>query len=216
MAGLIFLENLVIMKAALIGLSAALIAGVAQAEGAGSLKPGLWEVRTLKMTIDGADILPQMKAAQEQMRRSMASMPPEQRKQMEATMGAQDGDPTVQRVCVSPEMAKNEQAVLPQRPANSDCAAPKLNRSGDRMTFELSCKHGAGATVMKGESVTAGERVTSKVESVSTEPGGAKHTMQTEMQMQFIGSDCGGLKPADQIAREMRAGAAGRPAARRK
>jgi hypothetical protein len=32
-----------------------------------------------------------------------------------------------------------------------------------------------------------------------------KHTMQTESQMIYLGPDCQGLKPADQIAREMQA-----------
>jgi hypothetical protein len=182
-----------------------LLAGAAQADGAGSLKPGLWEVRTLKMTMNGQDMLPQMKAAQEMARKSMAQMPPEQRKKMEAALGAQGGDPGVQRMCVSPEMAKNDSAQM-QRPQGADCAPPKISRDGNRTAFEMSCKQGSGTTLTKGESVTAGDQVNTKAETVTT-MAGAKHAMQMETQMKFISGDCGGIKPMDQIAREMQAGA---------
>jgi hypothetical protein len=132
------------VNAVLIGLSAAFVAGMAQAEGAGSLKPGLWEVHILKMTLDDMDMLPSMNVVQEQMRRSMASLPSEQRKLVEAIVGEQDGDPTVQRICISAEMAKNGQAVVPLRPPHADCGEPKLTRSGNHMTFNLSCKQGSG------------------------------------------------------------------------
>ncbi|MDR1969616.1 MAG: DUF3617 domain-containing protein [Burkholderiaceae bacterium] len=204
------------MKAALIGLSAVLIAGVVQAESAGSLKPGLWETRMLKMTLDGIDMLPQMTVVQQQVRQFVAGMPPEQRKQIEATLGAQGGDPAVQRVCISAEMVNNGHAVVPPIPPRADCGEPRFNRSGDHMTFELSCKQGGNTIDSKGEAVIAGDRVASKVESVTTQPGGARHTMLAETQMQFINSDCGGLKPIDQIAKEVQAGIAGRSAAPQK
>ncbi|MCL1960520.1 MAG: DUF3617 domain-containing protein [Desulfovibrionaceae bacterium] len=203
------------MKTALIALCAALAAGAVHAEGAGDQKPGLWETRLLKMTVDGQDVLPQMQAARRQMRQSMANMPPEQRKQMEAAMGPQSDDPSVDRICVSAEMAKNQKAAMPQRPRGADCAEPKVNRSGDRTTFEVTCKQGASTIVSKGESVVNGDQITTKAETVTTEAG-AKHVMAIESQMKFIGSDCGGVKPLDQIARDMQAGAAARPAAPRK
>jgi hypothetical protein len=188
------------MKTALITLGAVLLTGAVHAQGASDPKPGLWESRTLKMTVDGNDMLPQIKAAREQMRKSMANMPPEQRKQMEAAMGAQGGDPTVQRVCISAEMIKNEWAAAP-RPEGANCDKPTINRSGNRSSFEMTCKQGGGTITSKGETVVAGDQITTKVESVTTE-GKGKHVMVMENQMKFIGSDCGGVKPFDQTAKK--------------
>ncbi|MFT4196168.1 DUF3617 domain-containing protein [Ottowia sp.] len=204
------------MKAVLIGLCAASAVGAAQAQGPGGLKAGLWESRTLKMAMDGKDMLPQMKAAREQMQKSLAGMPPEQRKKMEAMMGAQGADPTVQRLCVSAEMARKDQALVP-RPARADCAEPRLNRSGNRTAFEFSCRQGGGTVTGKGETLAEGDQISTKVETVSTDAGGARHAMVAETQMKFVGADCGGLKPLDQMVREMQqAGAAGRQGAPRK
>ncbi|MFT3780207.1 MAG: DUF3617 domain-containing protein [Ottowia sp.] len=204
------------MKAVLIGLWAALAVGAAQAQGPGGLKAGLWESRTLKMAMDGKDMLPQMKAAREQMQKSLAGMPPEQRKKMEAVMAAQGADPTVRRICVSAEMARKEHAFVP-RPARADCAEPRLNRSGNRTAFEFSCKQGGGTITGKGETLAAGDEISTKVETASTDAGGAKHVMAAETQMKFISADCGGLKPLDQLVKEMQqAGAAGRQGAPKK
>jgi hypothetical protein len=199
------------MKSALIGLCAALIAGATLAEGpAGMMKPGLWESRPLKMMVDGRDMLPQMKAAQTRMRKSIGNLPPEQRKQMEATINAQQGDPSVQRLCISPEMASSGQAMLP-RPEHAGCAEPKLSHGGNRTAFDVSCKQNGGTTTGHGESVIVGDQITSKFESVTTEAGGTRHTMQIETQMTFLGSDCGGLEPLDQIAHSMQAGVTAPP-----
>ncbi|MDR0477695.1 MAG: DUF3617 domain-containing protein [Desulfobulbaceae bacterium] len=174
------------MKIALIFLCLVLIAGATHAaQGADAPKPGLWERRTLKMTMNGQDMLPQIKAAQEQMRKSMVNMPPEQRKKMEAAMG--------DFICVSAEMAKNEWTTVP-RPEGANCDEPKLNRSGDRTSFEMACKQGGGTVTSKGETAVTGDQITIKVESVTTEAN-AKHVMVVEEQMKFISSDCGGIKP---------------------
>ena len=195
------------MKTPLIALCAALAACAVHAQGANQMKPGLWETRMVKMTADGQDMLPMMKAAQEQMRKAMASMPPEQRKQMEASLDAK-GDPTVERMCVSAEMAKSDQAMLPKQSEMPGCDQPKIDHSGNSTTFEVSCKVNGGATVTKGESVASGDQITTKAEVVTT-MGGAKHTMVSEAQMKFLGSDCGGLKPLDQLVKEARQAGAG-------
>jgi len=174
--------------------------GAAQAQVA--MKPGLWETRMIRMTVDGKDMLSQMSAAQEQMRQSLAKMPPEQRKKMEAMMSGQGGDMMTQRICISPEMAARDGATAPPR---AECNPPKITRSGNRSSFEMTCKQGGGQVVSKGETQLNGDQMSSKMEAVTTEPGGARRITQTETQMKFVSSDCGKIKPVDQLVGELKA-----------
>lgn len=173
-----------------------------------AMKAGLWESRTSKMLVDGKDMVPQMKAAAEQMRQQLAKMPADQRKLIEAQMAARGGnDPSVQRMCVSAEMAKRDQPMVP-RPPHAECADPKLTRSGNRTEFELSCKQPDGTMTGKGETVVSGDTITSKVETVTVHKTGTKRTLVAESSMRYLGSDCGDIKPLDQLLKQVPAGAA--------
>ena len=190
------------MKApSLIVLAAALAAGTAQAQGPGGMKAGLWETRTTRMLMDGKDMLPQVAAAQAQMRQSIDKLPPEQRRRAQAALAQQGDDPTVQRMCISPEMAARDQTMVP-RPPKADCEPPRLNRSGNRTTFEFACKQGGGKTTGKGETVVTGDLVTTKVETTGTDAAGARHTMVAETQMKYLGRDCGQVKPIEQLVKD--------------
>jgi len=167
------------VKAILFGLCAVLTAGVAGAQAPMEMKPGLWEMRILKMEQDGKDMLVMM-------RQAMASVPPEQRKKM----GMSADDPTVTRMCYSAEMVKGDGWLNAQNAMKQECSPPKVSRSGNRGTFELTCKD----MTSKGEYVTASDQITMKTEMV-TSAGGARHKMVQEMQMKFLGSDCGDIKP---------------------
>ncbi|MET4576116.1 DUF3617 domain-containing protein [Ottowia thiooxydans] len=173
---------------------------VAQAQ---SVKPGLWDSTVLRLTVDGKDMLAQMNAAQEQMRKSLAQLPPDQRKRMEAMMSAQSGGGATSRICISPEMAAKDGSMF-QRPANSECETPKFSKNGNRTNFEMSCKQGGTQTVAKGETLIAGDQMTTKVDAVVTEAGGVKRTSVTETQMKFVSSDCGSVKPVDQLMKDIR------------
>jgi len=182
------------IEASALGLCAALAAGAVQAQAPAGMKPGLWEMRIVKMEQDGQDMLAMM-------RQAMASIPPEQRKRMGGS-----GDGTVSRVCYSAEMLKGNAWLAVPSAQKADCSPPKVSSSGSSATFEVTCK----GSESKGEYVAAGDQFTMKVQTVMT--AGGRHTMAQEMQMKFLGGDCGDVKPLDQIAREMQAGAAGRPA----
>src|SRR3712207_6067311 len=101
-----------------------------------TLKPGLWEVQQ-KMQGSG-----EMNQAMEEMRKNMAKMPPEQRKQMEAMMapqgvqmepGAAGG--MAMRMCMSKEMAERNEI-----PGNQgDCKTPSHQRSGNTMRMAFTC-----------------------------------------------------------------------------
>lgn len=166
------------------------------------MKAGLWEVRTLKQVMDGQDMTAQMAAMQAEMQKAMANMPPAQRKQMEQMVGKQAmPSANVHRLCVSAEMAAQDKPVMPQ---DAKCEPTKMSRSGNKTSFEINCNNAGHVMVGKGESVTSGDTISTKMDMTMTDPSG-KHTMQTESQAKFLGTDCQGLKPADQMVREMQA-----------
>lgn len=174
------------------------------------LKAGLWESRTTRMTADGQDMLAQITAAAEQMKKQMASLPPEQRKKAEAMLPPHGSDPLSQRICISPEMAQRDQPMVP-RPHNADCQPPKLDRSGHRTTFEIACKQGGASMTGKGEIVVAGDLITTQIETTGKDAAGKAHTMQAETQMKFLGSNCGKVKPLDQSMKDLQGKAAAAP-----
>ena len=180
------------------------LAGPALAQGSG-LKPGLWEVKQLKQVMDGKDMGAQMAAAQAQMQQAYANMPPAQRKQMEAMMAKQGVAPPAaagaggQRICISPEMAARDK---PMVDPEGRCEPTKFSRSGNRVSFEVNCSFEGQQMSGKGESTTSPDSVSTKMDMVMTGRDG-RHTMQSETQMRWLGADCGGVKPADQLMREM-------------
>lgn len=190
-------------RAVLVSMSILLASsGAAQAQNA--IKPGLWETRIIQMTVDGQDMAAQMKAAQEQMRQAMASMPAEQRKKMESMFSSQGAGSMTQQICISPEMASRDSAVVP-RQQRAECGEPKITKSGNRTSFEVTCKHADGSqTVSKGETQFAGDQMNTKVESVMTEKGGARRTSKTETQMKFVSSNCGSVKPVEQLMDDLK------------
>jgi hypothetical protein len=149
--------------------------------------------------MDGRDMMAQMAGAQAEMQKMMANMPAAQKKQMEAMMGKQAAPAAnVHRICVSPEMAARDKPMTP----DDRCEPAKVSRSGNRTTFEFNCTTDGRTMAGKGESVVSGDTIGSRMDMVTTDARG-KHTMQTESQMKFLGADCQGIKPADQIAREL-------------
>jgi hypothetical protein len=177
------------------------LSGTAYAQGSG-FKPGLWEVKQIKQVVDGRDMAAQMASAQAQMQQSMAKMSPEQRKQMEAMMGGR-GMPAPgaaaggTRICISPAMAARDK---PMVDPEGRCEPAKVSRSGNKTTFEFNCSSDGRTMAGKGESTFGGDMVTSRMDMTTTDAGG-RHTMQSESQMKYLGPDCQGIKPMDQLAK---------------
>ena len=166
---------------------------------ASSLKQGLWEVKPVSQIRDGQDMTAQMAAAQEKMQQSLAGMPPEQRKQMQAMMGqhgASAGGAT--RICVSAAMAAREK---PMVDPEGRCEPAKVTRSGSKSSFEFNCTSGGRTMVGKGESTASGDTVTTRMDMTTTDAGG-RHTMQSEVQMKYLGADCQGIKPVDLLLKD--------------
>ena len=171
-----------------------------------SLKAGLWEIKPIRQVVDGRDMSAQMASAQAKMQQEMANMTPDQRKQMEAmtkSLGAgvpsQGGLAGGTRICVSPAMAAKN---APMVDREGRCPPAKVTRSGNKTSFEFNCTNGH-TRVGRGESTASGDTVSTRVDMTTTDARG-HHTMQSESQMTYLGSDCQGIKPVDQLVKDAR------------
>ena len=162
-----------------------------------AVRPGLWEVKLVRQYMDGRDVTVLVPAALAGMTAFMDSMTPQQRKQMEATFGKPPAD-TTQRICISPEMAAGNKPLLPP---DVKCEPSLFERAGNRINFEFNCADQNRSSVGKGESTLATESVFTRIDLVTTDANG-RHTWRNETQATYVGTDCGKLKPADQVVRE--------------
>lgn len=173
------------------------VVGAANAATETQVKPGLWEIKLVKQWVDGRDVTPLVPAAMATMQQMMANMTPQQRRQMEATLGKPPTN-TTQRICVSPEMAAGDK---PMMPADVKCEPTSFSRTGNRVVFEFSCADQGRTTTGNGQSVLSSESVSTRIDMVTSDANG-RHTLQTESLSRFVSADCGKLKPADQVLQE--------------
>lgn len=175
------------MKKTVLALALPLLAAPALA---GDMKAGLWEVKTTRQIVDGQD----MRAQMQQMQQQMASLPPDQRRQMEAMMNKQGvgmGPGGATRMCISEEMAKRDTPVVDPE---GRCQPTKISRSGNTTRYEIDCMMDGRRTTGKGESTVSGNSIASRMDMTTMDASG-RHTMQTESQMTWLGPDCKGLAP---------------------
>ncbi len=171
------------------------LSSIAFAENSG-LKPGLWEVKPISQVVDGRDMTAQMAENRARMQQAIANMPPEQRQSMMSQMPAQSADGSL-RICVSPGMAARDQPMIDH---TGRCAPAKVTRNGNKSSFEFNCTTDGRTTVGKGERVVSGDAVSTNVDMTMTDARGS-HTVHTESQMKYLGSDCKGIKPLDQTVK---------------
>ena len=178
------------------GIAAILVIGLcATPAAAQTMKPGLWEV-TNKM---GGEQGAQMAAAQAEMQKQLASMPPEQRKMMQDMMAKQGvgmtpgaGAGMAVRICITKEMAARNEAPSSNQ---GDCKQEHMQRSGNTTKFKFTCANppssGEGqVTLHNPESYSMKMNVTSQ--PTKNNKGG---NMTMDAQGKFISSDCGSVKP---------------------
>ncbi len=154
-----------------------------------SMKPGLWEHSFTLKSQSG-----QMEKGMAEMQKQLASMPPEQRKQMEQMM-AQSGvgmgaRANTVKVCISPE-----QAARLDLPQNDDhCKQEITQRSASTMKFKFSC---AGQPPASGEGeVTFHSPAHYSSKSVmNTTVEGKPERMTMDQTGKWLSADCGALKP---------------------
>jgi hypothetical protein len=155
-------------------------------------------MKQISMVIDGRDMNAQIAAAQAQMQQQLEKMNPEERAQFQAMMGqASHGmtTPGSQRICISPAMATKNNPMV-----ENGCEPVKIDRSGNKASFEINCTKKGRTIVGKGESIYSTDLVTTRSDVTTTDARG-RSNMQMEMQMKYLGADCQGIKPADQLAK---------------
>lgn len=161
-----------------------LAALAAQAEGV-AMKPGLWE-RTVTMQMPGAPAMPDLP--------ELDQLPPEQRAQIEQSLGAMSGKPVTTRECVTPEMLKRWED-FSKGESESSCTHEVREQTPQRVSMSLSCDRGQTTGTMDFAAPTP-ERMTGNV-TMRSRRNGAEHTMKMQLASRWLGADCGAVKPRE-------------------
>ena len=172
-------------------LLAALIVGVcALSVQAQVSKPGLWEVTS---KLGGSA---EMDKAMAQMQQQMASMPPDQRKQMEAMLAKQgmslSAAPAgmLAKMCMTKEMAEKSQMPVQTQ---GDCTSTTSDKTSTGMKFKFTCasppSSGEGQYTFMGDSA-----YTMKMK-INTQQQGKQVTTTLDSSGKWLGADCGTIKP---------------------
>lgn len=175
--------------------------------------PGLWENKVV-WGGDGADGIPaiqpdQVKFAMEEMKRQLASMPPEQRKQMEAMM-AQSGmkvtdngvsfnnnqveiSPTGTNAKLCVTQAQIDRGELPDDVKGCESVLKQINATQFKSTHVCSGEYsGTGESEVTFHS----PKHYTGAGKMNQVMNGEKRTMAFTMEGKWLGSDCGEVKPA--------------------
>jgi hypothetical protein len=178
-------------------LSAAVLLSLpAFAENPLGMQAGLYELKTVKLVQDGVDHSAQMSDTMAKMQAQMASMPPDQRAKMEAMMqqhgvNLNAGSGTVQ-MCLSGEQLKKNFVPGQQ---NGKCD-PAYTQTGSTFAFSYHCQLNGGTSTGKGTATRSGDTISFAVDDTTTGAAGT-HSNHSELQMHYLGADCGSIKPAD-------------------
>lgn len=155
-----------------------------------SMKPGLWEYQSTVKSQSG-----EMEAGMKEMQRELASMPPEQRREMEKMMsqsglqfGGTRGDAQVMRICITPEQA----ADLDLK-GDDDCKQEIVQRSGQTLKIRFSCggdlpSKGEGTFSFRGDTSFSGQFW------FEAQDDEKKDRIEMTQQGKWISASCEGLK----------------------
>ncbi len=181
------ISRLIVSTAAL-----ALLAGMAGGASAQQkMRPGLWEHSVNMKSQSG-----QMEAAMAEMQKSLASMPPEQRKQMEQMM-AQQGvgmGPKGQtvKVCIT-----KEQADLDNVPQQEGCTQKVQRVDASTMKVAFACKGGQGQPPSSGEGTITMQGPTAYTGQFKfkTQNQGKPEQIDMAQSGKWLSDNCGAIKP---------------------
>jgi len=166
-----------------------IVSSAAYADG-GAMRAGLWETKVVHQLVDGRDVSERMRAA-------MANMTPEQRQMMSAHMKNMPGQGGAIRLCISPAMAAKHYM---HTDPDGRCPPTSVSTSGNKTTFSFSCAKDGRTISGNGVSTVIGDTATTHFESTSTDAKGT-HSMVVDSEMTYLGADCQGVTPVDQLAK---------------
>lgn len=165
--------------ALVLGLSAPL----AQAQ---MLQPGLWEMTTSNMQVDGKP-LPDMQVMMAQLQ----MLPPEQRAMMEQMLAKQGitvaGNGI--RSCLTPEQVKTDD--IPLQDPQSGCTQKITERNGKVWKFQFSCPKAQGA----GQAQFLSDREFLTTVSGTFNASGVQQKGSMNTRAVWLGNDCGTVRP---------------------
>ena len=172
-------------------LLAALVLG-ASALGAQSQvsKAGLWEVTS---KLGG---IAEMDNAMTQMQQQMASMPPEQRKQVQAMMAKQgvsmSSTPGAMssKMCLTKDMVERSQMPVQTQ---GDCTSTTSNKTSTGMTFKFTCASPPSSG--EGQYTFMGDSAYSMKMKMNSPQQGKPVIMTMDSSGKWLGADCGSTKP---------------------
>ena len=162
----------------------------AQSVHAQGMKPGLWEM-TSKM---GGSA--EMDSAMKEMHQQLASMPPEQRKQMEAMLAKQGmsmsatSSGILSNICMTKDMVERSQMPIQTQ---GDCTSTTSNKTSSGMNFKFTCasppSSGEGQYTFKGDSAYT------MAMKINTSQQGKPVVTTMNSSGKWLGTDCGSIKP---------------------
>lgn len=159
---------------------------------------GLWETRT-KMTVNGRDMLADMRAAQEAM---MKSLPPAERAQMAEAMKAQGAGALAEadQMCIDAKsLADWSDPKARMREMEQDmpgCKFEQTSMSGSTLQFKGRCADPQGFTGdIAGTMTMKGSRAWTSVYSGKGQSQGRPMDMRVESSSRWLAASCGAIKP---------------------
>jgi hypothetical protein len=161
--------------------------GIARAQTAPPIKPGLWQVQSQR-EVDG------QRSQMPDMSEHLKNMPPETRRQMEAMMKQRGvdmsgGNMNDMKICLSKDSVDPSQW---QRNQGS-CTTDYVTRSSSTWKWHTSCREPAAET--DGEAYfTSSDAYTVKTATTMTIQGQTRTTRMT-LNSKWLGPDCGDVKP---------------------
>ena len=153
-------------------------------------KAGLWEVTS---KLGGSA---EMDKAMAQMQQQMASMPPEQRKQMEAMLAKQGMSMTstpggVQsKMCITKDMVERSQMPVQSQ---GDCTSTTSNKTSTGMAFKFTCANPPSSG--EGQYTFVGDSAYSMKMKINTPQQGKPVVTTMDSSGKWLGGDCGTIKP---------------------
>lgn len=156
------------------------------------LRPGLWEMQSTMKSQSG-----QMEQAMAEMQKSLASMPPEQRKQMEQMMAQQGvgmtaGGRQSMRMCMTPEQVNRDE--IPQQ---EGCTQKVQRVDASTMKVAFACKGGQGQPPSSGEGTVTMQGPTAYTGQFKfkTQAQGKPEQIDMAQSGKWLSDNCGAIQP---------------------